>query len=280
MSDDLDSDGRPTRKRMGAATGALLAAPVGLAMGAVGLFAGLALGAALMWMFSSTKEIEVQRAPTAEELAAACAPVIDDGDALGQAQGKVATLERDVAEQERRVHELEGEMARRSDRGKEMVAEFERLKSELATTKEALVVAEREKEKLLVELRQTKEELAVTTRQRDVAKEDALYNRWTDFLKNAQLEICDKGNRKRLGNCRETVEATLVTEARQTQFSHCVRSGQAAPMVIEQEGNTLPAFAQMIDEEQKQTRGWMVVFCDPTLPERADAPLATSHLAE
>lgn len=263
---------------MGAATGALLAAPVGLAMGGAGLVAGLALGAALMWMFSSDTAVEVQRAPTAEELAAACTPVDANADELSVAQGKVATLERDVAEQERRVHELEGEMARRSDRGKSMVAEFEKMKTELAETKQALVVAQQEKEQLLVKLQQTEAELAVTTKQRDVAKEDALYNRWTDFLKNAQLEICDKGNRKKLGNCRETVEATLMTDSRQSQFSHCIRSGQAAPMVLEQEGNTLPAYAQMIDEEQKQTKGWMVIFCDPTLPEKADAPLATTHM--
>lgn len=263
-----------------AATGVLVAAPVALAIGAVG---GLAIGALLGYFLAPSDTVEVPRPPTAEELAAACPqeePAADT-DALAQVQDKVATLERDVATKERRVKELETEMARRAERGKEFVAELERVKSELATAKQQLAVAEKEKEQLLVELRQTKEELAVTTTQRDAAREDALYNRWTDFLKEAQLEICDKGNRKKLGNCRETVEATLQAKARQDKFSHCIRSGQESPTVRELENNAeLPAFAEMIDEEQKQTKGWMVLFCDPTLPERDDIPLAEKHLPD
>jgi hypothetical protein len=50
-------------------------------------------------------------------------------------------------------------------------------------------------------------------------------------------------------------------------------------MLQEQFGEAvLPSFAEMIDESQKQTKGWMVIFCDPTLPEKTDVPLADSHL--
>jgi hypothetical protein len=263
---------------MGAATGMLVAAPLALAIGAVG---GLALGVMATWLLKPSDTVEVQRPPTPEEIAAAC-PVeepVEDQDALAVAQDKVSALERDVAGKERRVKELEAEMARRSERGKEFVAELQRVKAELATAQEQLVVAQQEKEQLLVQLRQTEEELKVTTVQRDQAREDALYNRWTDFLKEAQLEICDKGNRKKLGNCRETVQAALEAATRQDRYSHCIRSGQEEPTVRELENDaSLPAFAEMIDEEQKQTKGWMVIFCDPTLPEREDIPLAEKHL--
>lgn len=283
-NDDDDSAQSPdagasrTSMGAGAATGALVAAPLALGIGAVG---GLLLGALVGWFVKPSSTVEVPRAPTAEELAAACTettpPPTDDE--LATVQNKVAELERDVATRERRVKELEDQMAARNERGKEFVAELQRTKAELETAKQQLAAAEAEKTQLLDQLRLTEAELATTKDQRDSAREDALYNRWTDFLKNAQLEICDKGNRKKLGNCRETVEATIGNSERQAKFGHCIRSGQAVPMVQEQKGNEgLPAFAEMIDEEQKQTKGWMVIFCDPTLPESPDAPLATSRL--
>ncbi|MEQ1502858.1 MAG: hypothetical protein ABMB14_11540, partial [Myxococcota bacterium] len=276
------SPGDGPRSRLGAAggaaTGALLAMPVALGIGAIG---GLAIGVIATWLLKPADVVERARPPTADELAAAC-QVEAQADELTTAQAKVAELERDVATRERRVKELEAQMQQRSERGKEFVAEYERMKSELADAKQKLEIAEQEKSHLLEQLRQTEEELATTTKQRDVAREDALFNKWQDFLKNAQLEICDKGNRKKLGNCRETVEATLALDARRDAFSHCIRSGQATPMLQERknESEPLPAFAEMIDEEQKQTKGWMVIFCDPTLPERDDVPLAASHLPD
>ncbi|MEQ1564264.1 MAG: hypothetical protein ABMA64_01410 [Myxococcota bacterium] len=258
-----------------------MAGPLALAAGGIG---GLIVGGLVAWLLLPSSTIEVPRAPTPEELAAACAvPATAEAvDELGTAQTKVATLERDVATKERRVKELEEEMAKRSERGKEFVAELNRVKAELATAKEQLVVAEQEKAQLLETLRLTTEELTVTKNQRDTAREEALFNRWNDFVANAQLEICDKGNRKKLGNCREVVQATVGSEKRQGQFSHCIRSGQAAPVVQERVDDkaSLPAFAEMIDEEQKQTKGWMVIFCDPTLPEAQDAPLAAGRLPQ
>ena len=160
------------------------------------------------------------------------------------------------------------------------------MKAELEETKVALAQAEEEKEELLVALTETtellektEEALAVTKVQRDDAREDALYNLWNDFLGSAQLDICDKGNRKRLGNCRETVLAALQTPERRDKFAHCVRSGQAQPAVSEQvKGEDLPEYAEMMNEDAKQVKGWFVDFCDPTLPERDDIPLAEGRL--
>ena len=134
-------------------------------------------------------------------------------------------------------------------------------------------------ESLRAELVSAEEQLAERTQQRDAAREDALFNRWADFIKGAQLEICDKGNRKKLGNCRETVDAAINVDDRRDKFAHCIRSGQAQPAITELEkGVGLPDFAEMIDEDKKQTKGWMILFCDPTLPENTDAPLAEGRL--
>jgi len=278
--DDFDDelDDEHTGSRSTAMTSALaLAAPVALAIGAV---AGLLIGALAMWFLQAPGTVEVTRAPTQAEIAALCEVEVDEvTDELTAVQTAVMTLERGVAERERAVKELEAEMKRRSDRGRSLVAELESLKAELAQTKEALRIAEVEKKELLSELRMTEAELLDTRKQRDSAREDALFNRWEDFIKGAQLEVCDRGNRKKLGNCRETVAAAITQGVREKKFAHCIRAGQSAPLVQELEkDHTLPSFAEMLDEDKRQTRGWMVVFCDPTLPERSSGPLATEHL--
>jgi hypothetical protein len=277
MTDDEDLDTPAPQKRgLGAAAGgALVAAPLALGVGVVG---GLVVGALIAWFAKPAGVVEVPVAPEEVEVAAMEVEVEDDE--LTLAQGRVAELEREVANRERRVRELEEQMATRNERGKEFVAEMQRLKTELADAQDQLVQAETEKQQILDELRQTEAELEVTKVQRDKAREDALYNRWQDFLKEGQLEICDRGNRKKLGNCREAVELALKTPVREQRFAHCIRSGQASPMLRELEkSETLPAFGEMVDEEQKQTKGWSVIFCDPTLPERSDAALAESNLA-
>lgn len=252
------------------------------------LFGLLALGVPTLGLLGcgEPEKITVTREPTDDEIKAKCGAIEQVKDELTAAQTKVANLEREAAEKEGKVKELETRIAKGAKAGGEMRAELERLKLELADTKQKLAVAEAEKERLLVELTDTKQELAdtkealvETTEQRDQAREDALYNRWQKFLAASQLEICDKGNRKKLGGCREAVTAALAVKARQDKFAHCIRSGQAQPMVHEQEKDAaLPQFAEMMDEEVKQVKGWYVEFCDPTLPEKDDAALAEKHL--
>lgn len=234
-----------------------------------------------------TEPVEVVRAPSAEELSAAC-----DGDLtavkdeLSTAQARVAELEREAATKQGRVQELEGRIAKGGEAGRAIREELAAVKAELAEVKEKLVVAEREKEELLVQLTQTQEqlaqtkvELAKTAEQRDEAREDALFNRWQKFVATSQLEICDKGNRKKLGGCREAVQAALESDPRRDAFAHCIRSGQAQPVVHELEKDAaLPSYAEMMNEEAKQVKGWYVEYCDPTLPEKVDAPLAESHV--
>jgi hypothetical protein len=140
----------------------------------------------------------------------------------------------------------------------------------------------------VVELTQTKQQLAKTEEalvdqkeETTRAKEDALVNKWYRFINEAQLSICEKGNRKKLGACRETVENTLMNNVRRDKFAHCVRSAQASPTVRElAKGESLPDFSEMIDEEAKQTKGWYVLFCDPTLPEKTDGFLNEDHLPQ
>jgi len=248
-----------------------------IVVGLIGLFAGSRMAG----------EVEVARAPTAAELEVACAPEIAGvEDELSTAQAKVADLERNAAETQGQIADLESSIATGAKVGKAMRAELAMLKENLAVTEQKLAAAVEEKEALLVELKdtqrhlqETQETLVVRTEQRDDAREDALFNRFDDFLSDSQLEICDRGNRKRLGNCREEVLAALKSPARRDQYSHCIRSGQAEPVVRELlKDATLPEFAEMMNEEVKQVKGWYIEMCDPTLPEVADVPLAEGRL--
>ena len=177
-------------------------------------------------------------------------------------------------------------MKRRSTRGAALVRELEQAKAELADAKQALKVAQEEKNELLDELKETviqleatEEELVEQKRKTEYAKEDALTNKWFRFINNAQLEICERGNRKKLGKCREAVEGLLIAPEIRDQFTHCVRSGQATPSVHEiEKKQSLPEFSTWLNQDDKIVRGWYLLLCDPTLPEREDGFLNEEHL--
>ena len=220
-------------------------------------------------------EVEVPRDLTQEELEIACLPLMrETATTLEDAQGKVATLESQVRTKEEEVIRLEGEMSRRSTRGRELIRELDQAKRQLAALEEELNIALEEKAELLVALEESQQELKVTRvklreqkEETHVAKEDALEQRWSTFLGRSQLEVCERGTRNRLGKCREAIEEAFGPEIR-ARFKHCVRSNQAFPEVKEIERKQeLPAYGVWIDQDNRITRDWYVLFCDPNLPE-------------
>ena len=253
--------------------------PFATAIAALAL--GAILGIAIGWVSKPNVVVEkpVMRDPTAAEIQAACTPQIETKvTELEAAQTKISFLEKEVADRDARVKELEARAPSSGGGGgggRNLAAELAQAKKDLEEARSQLDIARAEKEQLVVELTQTKEQLqqtevalAAQVEKTETAKEDALVNKWYRFVNDAQLEICEKGNRKKLGNCRETIQSTLMTNSRRDKFSHCVRSGQATPTVKELEkGQTMPDFSEYIDQEQKQTKDWYVLFCDPTLPE-------------
>ncbi len=236
------------------------------------LLVGAAVGGVVGWVAHAPATIEIARAPTAAELAAACAPQIAEKAAeVEEARGRVSSLTKAVEEREARVTQLETEMNQRAERGRQVTAELTAAKAELESLRAQLASALADKARLETELTETQEALEDQTRATEVAQDDALVNKWHRFLNDAQLEICEKGNRKKLGACRETVEATLGRNDIRSAFEHCVRSGQATPSVRELEKDaTVPSFSKTLNEEDKIVKGWIVQLCDPTLPEAND----------
>jgi hypothetical protein len=290
MSDEETEDLTSAAGRGGSGATGIVAMLLPFATAIAALALGAILGILIGWMIRPSEKVEVAGPPrelSAAELLAACAPSLETKvSELEEAQGKIQFLEKEVGDREVRVKELEDEMKRRSDRGRNLVAELEQAKADLEEARVQLDIARQEKEALVVELTQTKEELARTevalVEQKGLterAKEDALVNKWYRFNSEAQLEVCEKGNRKKLGGCREVLQSSLMTNIRRDKFAHCVRSAQAIPTVRElQKGESLPDFAEMVDEDQKQTKGWYVLFCDPTLPEKPDGFLNEEHI--
>ncbi|MEN0066621.1 MAG: hypothetical protein AAGA48_31095 [Myxococcota bacterium] len=254
----------------------------------VALLLGVALGVAIGWTSKpseTTAEVAVPRDLTQAELQQLCNED-ETLTELEQAKDKIGFLEKEIEARNARVKELEAKAdddpepmvpgtSSTPSRGRNLARELAQAQADLKEALEELEVVRAEKDALIAELESTKEELsdtrvALTAQKKKTrrAKEDALVNKWYRFVNGAQLDICDKGNRRKLGRCREVVQDTLMTNSRRDRFAHCVRSGQAVPTVMAVDSrDQLPTFSEMIDEEQKQTKGWAVLFCDPTLPE-------------
>jgi len=237
---------------------------------AVGLVAG---GVMSFLVFGRERTvIEVARDLSNEEIDALCTPFVDEAvvqaaDDLTEAQSRVSTLQDDVFAKEREVADLEAEMTRRATRGRALVEELDAARAELTTLKSQLETAVAEKEELFQELRHTEQQLEQQVAQTTVAREDALSFKWTAFVGAAQLDICERGGRRKMGRCREVVEEILPTF--RDRFEHCVRSGQEIPALVEAARDMveLPMYGEWLDNENRVTSGWYVLLCDPTLPE-------------
>jgi hypothetical protein len=261
-----------------------LVMPFATAIGAL-VIGGLA-GGVMGWMLKPGELIEVPRDLTLDEIEAMCSPtVMEKTKELDQANDRISVLQAQVADRTQKVETLETEMGRRAEAGRSMSRELEAAKAELASVKLELEQVREEKVQLEIELADTVEKLEETEEAlddqieaTDRAQEDALTNKWYRFLNDTQLEICERGNRKKLGRCRETVLEQVSIEQRRDRFAHCVRSKQATPSVHElQKDEQMPTFAKYINQDERVVKDWYVQWCDPTLPE-ADGEIGEDHL--
>jgi hypothetical protein len=247
--------------------------PLITALGSLAI--GVAFGFGVSWMTTSEVIVEVPRDYTADELAAVCKPLmLETAEELDSAQIRVTNLESQVTMKEDRIASMEQEMTDRATRGAAYVAglkqELEQAREQLVTLQVQLDQALDEKEELMVRLVETEEELEEQKEETRTAKQETLDQRWESFTREAQLEVCERGNRKRLGKCRESIQAAMTEERRET-YLHCLRSDQAEPVVHEAiKKEPLPAFAEYLNEDDRIVKGWYVHFCDPSLPEATD----------
>lgn len=241
------------------------------------LLVGALLGGLIIWLVkpATQKTVEVPRALTQEELEEVCAPfIIEKDDEVAAVQAKMVVLAKDLKDKRDRVEELEGEMKRRNERGAAFVAELEKAKRELAEATAELESVKAERDQLVEDLKKTIVQLEEAearaereAEQKELYKADALINKWRHFKAQSTVEICDHGGRKKMGKCREKVDEILGDPTWQ-DFKHCVLAGQETPAVrMIEKGESPPQYSKYLDEEDRITKDYVVLLCDPTLPE-------------
>jgi len=243
------------------------------------LLVGALLGGLIIWMLKPAEEkiVEVPRDLTQEELEEVCAPfIIEKDDEVQAVQAKMVTLAKDLKSKRDEVEQLKAKIAKGGGGGggSALRAELEKAKREIAEMKEELETVKAERDQLVVDLRKTIVQLEEAearaefeAEQKELYKADALINKWKHFKAQSVVDICDHGGRKKMGKCREKI-AAVMTDGMWTNFKHCVLAGQAVPTVREIDKKaTPPEYSSYLDQEDKVTKDWVVMLCDPTLPE-------------
>lgn len=247
------------------------------------------LGVAIGWVVASSNPPEpevvvpppeiIEQQISDEDLARLCEELTDDEKTkVVAAQERVMSLQEELDKREALLAEYkskeitdEKRRAAAAKKWREMEAEVESLRAQLA-------VAEKERDVLREDLKQTLKDLdrqiAETAKYKQAAKEykeQSTVNLWDAFSNGAKVEICDRGTRRRHEKCHEAVEAALSGPVR-TKFTTCVDTYQAVPELRKlDKGEAMPAFAEELPDDNKFTRkGWVIVYCDPTLPEAGD----------
>lgn len=275
----------------------------------IGLMVGVGMGFGVGWAMKPTPELtDVQVAEmsldafSAGQIEFKCGQI--RGEELKTANERISALEKERDVYEQKVLTLQAELDEKKVKAAKVTSSSQGTRPAAMTTKRAkelesqvfglqeqlnaarnqlgrvtrqLSQAEEEKKQLQealiatsTKLRETEVELATQTAKTEEAVQDALSNKWWRFISDSQLEICEKGNRKKMGRCRATVQEYLKTNRVRNRFIHCVRSEQAIPAVGFLEDGKLPRFAVFLDQDSKVTRDWFVQLCDPTLPEAVE----------
>lgn len=211
-----------------------------------------------------------------QALYAHCEPLEgSERDMLLQAQERVEGLRGEIETKEAEIAVLE-------KKARENVAlrgDLERKKLELAQLQGALTAAEQERAELVDKLKLAVEEVSVARAEARDAKSETLVVKWDEFRANAMLEICERGSRGKIEKCREIVAAALTPD-RERRYRECVRQGNAVPQLREtaKDEKVLPAYAEWVDANDRATRDWYILFCDPTLPEAGDKAAERARL--
>jgi hypothetical protein len=246
---------------------------------------GTAAGASMGWWLHGAPEqaqVEVEsiRDYTEEEFKIACLPYMrQTASTLEQAQVRVDALAIQVRDKENEVSTLATQFEQGQVRGQDLQEELMIAQRQLSLLRDALVSAKDQKDQLIEELEETKtalsstrSELVVRRREAEQAKLDAIRQRWAAFKAATMLEVCERGNRPKVDRCREIVDSALLFH--EGRFEECIASGQAIPVLrFRKRNEELPTTAAHLDEDNKITKDWYILFCDPELPEASERGL-------
>lgn len=256
--------------------------PIGLVALLTGLAVTLGGGAlflATTWKAEAPEEPVATVAAPAEDssadLAEAAPPPPDPMQVATEAQERVTRLQAELDEATARIEAFEADEAKDAERSAAARQRWREMEAEVARLQVALADATAERDALRTELastlKQLDEQIALTARvekEREVWKKASTDNLWAAFVQSTKVKLCDRGTRKSMSRCQETVAAAFGADARQ-RFDHCVAARQSVPALVEVDRRSdPPAFSEPFPEGARQIdKEWHVVYCDPTLPE-------------
>ena len=232
-------------------------------------------------------EIQIQEAEISDEqLEELCSELTqEEKQNIFDVQEKVVSLQTLLQEKEEELTRLrESEEKNKSDQAKarkQSRAKWKALEAEIATLRVQLASAEQEREELRQELKDTivklDKQIKETKKFKSKAKKyrrESTQNLWTAFVNEAKVRGCNRGSKRRHDKCWEAFEQGLNGIMRE-RFTTCVNTYQAVPILRQIENNNegLPGFAEWLPQDNRFTKGWHVIFCDPSLPERGDPDL-------
>ena len=227
---------------------------------------------------------------TDEQLLKLCEELVEDGQTKAmKAQARVEALQNDLAAKEEELAKLKAEDIKDEKRRAAAARKWREMEAELETLRADLTEAETERDTLRTELKQTlvqlDKQIAETKKFKTKAKvyrakaiqykTESTENLWKSFGAEAKVEICDRGSRKRHEKCHAAVEAAFTSRVR-SKFEECVDTYQAVPVLRQLEKDEkLPNLAEELPNDNKFTKkGWVIIWCDPTLPEAGDKILS------
>jgi hypothetical protein len=259
---------------------------VSAGIGVAGLLFGSMIGYVAYKAFNPPETIVaepeiIKEEISIEELEELCAELTSAEKAnVLEVQGKVRSLQEQLIEKEAELERLKKE-AKKSGKSKDDAKKkWKEMEEEIARLQIQLASAEQERDDLKKELQQTlvklDKQIKETKKFKTKAKKykrESTQNLWSAFKAQAKVKGCNRGTKKRHSKCYEAFDSSLNSDVR-SRFKNCVDSYQAVPVLKKQKrGEGLPKYSKHINQGNKFTKGWYVMYCDPTLPEARDTDL-------
>ncbi len=217
----------------------------------------------------------IEQQITDEDLARLCEELTDDEKTrVVAAQEKVVQLQSELDKKEAALAEYKAKEITDEKRRRAAAQKWKEMEAEIASLKAQLETAEQERDTLRVELKQTLKDLdrqiVQTEKYRQKAieyKEKSTKNAWSAFSSQAKVEICDRGTRRRHAKCHDAVDEAIAPY--RERWTECVDTYQAVPELRQLDRKeSMPQFSEALADDNKFTKkGWIIVFCDPSLPE-------------
>ena len=257
-----------------------------IGVGLFGVMVGSGLGYVASQSLQDPQDVVMQTQVVTEELsdedlAELCRGLTDEEKRnVLEVQEEVKNLQATLSDREDELDKMKQQQFKTEEARKAARIKWKAMEEEIASLHVQLASAEQERDDLKVELQNTlvelKKQVKKTQKFKAKAKKykaQSTANLWTAFQAQAKVKGCDRGTRRRHEKCHEAFQISMTEKVKQ-RFYNCVDTYQAVPVLRKMKGGeSLPAHSTYLNKESRFTDNWIILFCDPTLPEARDRDL-------